>query len=231
VANQQSWRKSPPSVRALRDAIDDLAADKQNYPSYKNAAGLSARLATFFMLAAFRTDDAQWSWERLIHDKASLVHILQFRGLEGKTQRVLVELLLWHLFYHLKSQGQKPLHVFCVLDEAHHISFRENGPMNALLREARKFGIGLIFASQQPEDFSPVAYSNSASKLIFQTSDPTLKISRYLTSKSSNFNRSENIRDIISELKQGEAFFMTKNRGYTVRIADLATRATMWKEK
>jgi DNA phosphorothioation-dependent restriction protein DptH len=224
----RSWRSTPPPISALRNALDDLAIDR-HYPNLKNAAGLSARLTTFFMLASFRTDAARWSWEQLIQDSVNRVHILQFRGLEGKTQRVLVEVLLWHLFFYLKTQGQSPLRVFCVLDEAHHISFRENGPMNALLREARKFGLGIIFASQQPEDFSPVAYSNSASKLIFQTSDPTLKVSRYLAGKSSNFDRPEDIRNIISDLQQGKAFFITKNRGYTVRVADFPKRTTMWR--
>lgn len=229
-SDKQSWRSKPPSIGTLRDTIDELASDR-HYPNYKNAAGLSARLTTFFMLASFQADEEEWSWDQIIQDSLRRVHILQFRGLEGKTQRVLVEVLLWHLFYHLKTHGQNSLRVFCVLDEAHHLSFRESGPVNALLREARKFGLGLIFASQQPEDFSPVAYSNSASKLVFQTSDPMLKVSRYLAGKASNYDRPEEIGRIISDLDQGEAFFITKNRGYVVRVADFPKRATMWREK
>lgn len=224
----ESWRNPPPTILALRDAIDDLAADRSHYPNHKNAAGLSARLTTFFMLASFRSDTTEWSWDQLIDDARSRVHILQFRGLEGKTQRVLVELLLWHLFFHLKTHGQTALRLFCILDEAHHLSFRENGPVSALLREARKFGLGIIFASQHPEDFSPVAYGNSATKLILQTADPSLKVSKFLTGASLNYDRPEEIRDIISRLQQGDAFFITQNRGHVLHVADFPRRATFW---
>jgi DNA phosphorothioation-dependent restriction protein DptH len=225
--DRATWAKQPPPMLSLRDAIDALAADRQHYANYKNAAGLSARLTTFFMLTSFR-DDAQWSWDDLTADTTTKVHILQFRGLEGKTQRALVEMLLWHLFYHLKTLGQSPLRLFCILDEAHHLSFRENSPVTGLLREARKFGLGLLFASQQPEDFSPVAYSNSASKLIFQTADPTLKVSKYLVSKLANYDRPEELREAISRLKQGSAFFISRNRGHEVRVATFEERSTFW---
>jgi DNA phosphorothioation-dependent restriction protein DptH len=225
--NPVTWVKTAPSMLKLRDAIDALSADRQHYPNYKNAAGLSARLTTFFMLASFR-EDGGWSWANLIGDPETKVHILQLRGLEGKTQRVLIEVLLWHMFYHLKSLGQGPLRLFCVLDEAHHLSFRDTSPVTYLLREARKFGLGIIFASQQPEDFSPVAYSNSASKLIFQTADPSLKVSRYLASKLLNYNRPEELRDLISLLEQGEAFFISQNKGHEIHVATFAARATFW---
>ncbi|MBA2679921.1 MAG: DUF87 domain-containing protein [Ktedonobacteraceae bacterium] len=178
--DSSTWKKELPSLLTLQNVLEEMSGDKE-YASHKNALGVSARLMTFFMLASFRTD-MRWSWDSLLTDPEQNVHVLQFRGLEGKTQRVLVELLLWHLFFFLKSSGQHPLRLYCVLDEAHHLSFREGGPTDALLREARKFGLGIMFASQQPEDFSSAAFSNSASKLVFQTSDPTLKVSKVLSS-------------------------------------------------
>ena len=228
VGDSKTWSNPAPGLSALSEAIEDLAADREGYPSYRNAAGLGARLTTFFMLVALK--DEQWSWDALVNDRTSRVHILQFRGLEGKTRRVLVELLLWHMFFYFKSHGQSPLRVFGVLDEAHHLSFREGGPIDALLREARKFGLGIVFASQQPQDFSPVAYSNTASKLIFQTADTDLKVSKFLASKSTNYSDPEEIRQIIASLQQGYAFFITRNRGHAIRVSDFPKRATQWHE-
>ena len=139
-------------------------------------------------------------------------------------------MLLWHLFFYLKSRGKAPLSVYIVLDEAHHISFREGGPMGMLLREARKFGLGVIFASQQPEDFTQVAFDNTASKLVFQTSDPALKVSKFIAAKCSNYSSPEAVHALISTQKRGQALFVTKNRGYQVQIADLKSRATQWGE-
>ncbi len=227
--DRTTWDKQPPSINTLQEILEDLSADKE-YPNARNAVGLAARLTTFFMLSSFRSDDNGWSWDRLIADPDHRVHVLQFRGLEGKTQRVLVEVLLWHLFFYLKSQGQQKLRVYCVLDEAHHLSFRDSGPIDQLLREARKFGVGLIFASQQPEDFSQAAFSNSASKLVFQTADPTLKVSRFLAAKCANYDSPEQIHEAIALLPQGDALFITKNRGHLVQILDLRKRATLWRQ-
>lgn len=223
--DEKTWKKSPPNLSSLQQKIDECAGDKE-YSNKSNAASLSARMTTFFMLASF--NESGWSWDALIDDPESKVQILQFRGLEGKTQRVLVEMLLWHMFFHLKSHGQGRLRLFCVLDEAHHLSFRESGPLASLLREARKFGIGIIFASQQPEDFSPTAYSNSASKLIFTTADPQLKVSKYIVGKAADFGRPEDVRDVISNLKPHDALLISGKRNKTVHIADFPTRTTYW---
>lgn len=228
--DRHTWQKPLPTLTVLQEVLEELSLNKE-YPNYKNAIGIAARLTTFFMLNSFRNDGTPWSWDAFINDRKQRVHILQFRGLEGKTRRIIVEVLLWHLFFYLKSLGQGPLRLYCVLDEAHHLSFRDGGPVDSLLREARKFGLGLIFASQQPEDFSPAAFSNSATKLVFQTSDPGLKVSKFLAAKCVNYGDPNQVRDLISVLQQGDAFFITKNKGYLVSVADLKKRGTLWKEK
>lgn len=228
ASDPSSWEAPPPTLSDLQTELDALAANKQ-YGSHKNAQTVAARLTTFFMLNSFQVDGAPWAWESLLGDPKKRVHVLQFRGLEGRTQRVVIELLLWHLFFYLKSEGQHPLRLYCVLDEAHHLSFRDSGAVDSLLREARKFGLGLIFASQQPGDFSPAAYSNSASKLVFQTADPDLKVSKFLAAKCSNYNEPEQVHEAIASLPQGEAFFITANRGRTVKISDFNKRSTLWK--
>jgi hypothetical protein len=225
--SKSTWDKPAPTVATLQNVLEDLANDK-DYANSKNAVGLTARLTTFFMLSSFRSDGNGWSWDRFLTDPDHAVHVLQFRGLEGKTQRVLVEVLLWHLFFYLKSTGQQKLRLYCVLDEAHHLSFRDGGPIDQLLREARKFGLGMIFASQQPEDFSQVAFSNTASKLIFQMADPNLKVSRLLAAKCLNYDSAEEIHELTAIMPKGEALFITQNRGHKVRITDLMKRSTLW---
>jgi DNA phosphorothioation-dependent restriction protein DptH len=228
VTDPHTWELPPPTLSDLQQELEHMASDKQ-YTAYKSAQTVAARLTTFFMLNSFQTDDGPWAWDKLLRDSKRPVHILQFRGLEGRTQRVVVELLLWHLFFYLKSEGQHPLRLYCVLDEAHHLSFRDGGPVDSLLREARKFGLGLIFASQQPEDFSAATYANSASKLVFQTADPDLRVSKFLSAKCANYDNADQIHEVIAALPQGEAFFITANRGRRVRISDFNKRSTLWR--
>src|SRR5205809_1134519 len=83
---------------------------------------------------------------------------------------------------------------------------------------------------ENPAGSSRVAYSNTASKLIFQTADPDLKVSKFLASKSTNYSDPDEIRQIIASLQQGNAFFITQNRGHSIRVSDFPKRATQWRE-
>jgi len=85
------------------------------------------------------------------------VFLIQLKGLEYSLERAVTEFLLWNLIGYIEALGPSPLRCFIVLDEAHKLSFDQGSPVEKLLREGRKFGLGLILASQQPEDFSTVA--------------------------------------------------------------------------
>ena len=95
--------------------------------------------------------------------------------------------------------------------------------VRVLLREGRKFGIGLILASQQAEDFSPVAISNTATKMVFQTADPHNRISRSLATKAMNLETFK-IARIVPTLKRGTCLFLTANRARTVHVASFNAR-------
>lgn len=150
--------------------------------------------------------------------------IIQLKGLEGRTQQVVTEFLLWDMYYFVTDAGPAPLGLFCVLDEAHNLSFDSGTPIDKMIREARKFGVGLIFASQQPEDFSDTAYANTASKLIFQTLDETRRVSRKIANKCMNCGTPSELADLLARLPRGQAFFLTQNHGFNVKITPFEAR-------
>lgn len=227
AADPKSWEEPPPTLSSLQQELENLAGDK-HYPSHKNAQSVAARLTTFSCSILSRVTGRpgygtphQRPEEAGPHPPVPGARRADAAGGRGTAA-------LAPVFY-LKSEGQHPLRLYCMLDEAHHLSFRDGGPVDGLLREARKFGLGLIFASQQPGDFSSAAYANSASKLVFQTADTQLKVSKFLAAKCSNYNEPERVHDAIASLPQGEAFFITSNRGRTVKISDFNKRSTLWK--
>ena len=67
-------------------------------------------------------------------------------------------------------------------------------------QEARKFGLGLILASQQTTDFSMVALSNTATKLVFQTLDPMGTISRLLVQHTSINLTANEVKETLKAL-------------------------------
>src|SRR3954453_13233674 len=115
--------------------------------------------------------------------------------------------------------GPGPLRCFVVLDEAHKLSFDRGSPVEKLLREGRKYGLGLILASQHPEDFSPVAFGNTATKLVFQISDEKSGVTRHIHRKLSHGHTFAQLFNIITKLPRGVAYTVTENVGRLVRVA------------
>jgi len=115
-----------------------------------------------------------------------------------------------------------------VLDEAHKLSFDRGSPVEKLLREGRKYGLGLILASQQPEDFSPVAFANTSTKLIFQVGDERSVISRQLHRKIRNAHSFADIYNLITKLPRGWAYVVSENLGRVVNIESFPQRVVRW---
>lgn len=224
--DKSTWTNPPPSLSDIMLVLEGISKDK-GHTNWTTATKLKSHISTFFIFNIFRETGEHISWQSLAERKNS-VCVIQLKGLEGKTGKVVTEFLLWDLYNHLISSGPQPLRLFCVLDEAHNLLFEKDSPVEKLVREGRKFGMGLILVSQQPEDFSVTAYSNTGSKLVFQIFDDRGRISKQLARKCMNFPNSEPISKIISKLPRGQAFFLTRNTGYIVTVLDFRARKKRW---
>jgi DNA phosphorothioation-dependent restriction protein DptH len=147
------------------------------------------------------------------------VWILQLGGLERSVERAITEFLLWSLIRYFEVLGPGALRCFVVLDEAHKLAFGPGSPVEKILREGRKFGLAVILASQQPEDFSPVAFANTATKVVFQIADQSGNISRQLHRKIKNGHSHEYIARTLGTLQQGSAYVVIANAGRVTRMA------------
>ncbi|MGA2465587.1 MAG: DUF87 domain-containing protein [Thermodesulfobacteriota bacterium] len=227
--NKNTWRNEPPFLSDVKEKLDEMS-NLDGSPEQKIAAKLKSHISTFFIFNTFRKNGESISWKKIIKNGNS-IFIVQLKGLEGKTSKVVTEFLLWDLYNYLVSEGPMPLRLFCVLDEAHNLSFEKDSPVDKLVREGRKFGLGLIFASQQPEDFSSTAYSNTATKLVFQILDDTKKVSKKLASKCKNFSNPDRVLETISKLPRGRAFFVTQNIGSIVDVFSFEERSSLRSKK
>ncbi|MFH1930451.1 MAG: hypothetical protein ABIN18_02530 [Pseudomonadota bacterium] len=61
-----------------------------------------------------------------------------------------------------------------MIDEAHKLSYDET--LTELVREARKYGIGLLLASQSPKDFDRVAFDLMGTKIALHLEGEDAKI-------------------------------------------------------
>jgi DNA phosphorothioation-dependent restriction protein DptH len=225
--SKASWSTKPPRFGDLKLTLDAMSQDRSN-PRRKYAAAVASHISTVFIFNTFRATGLDLSWDSIL-SKGGRTYIVQLRGLESLLERVVTELLLWNLIGYIESMGPGDLRCMVLLDEAHRLSFASNSPVEKLLREGRKFGIGVALASQQPEDFSPVAFANTASKLIFNVTDDRGAVARQIARKSGDKNFLALLRQ-IGGLGRGEACFITADTASIVRISDFRHRRARWTE-
>jgi DNA phosphorothioation-dependent restriction protein DptH len=223
-----TWEKPLPAFRAIEAKLANYANTVGN-SQRRLAASVAAHISTVFVFNTFRSNADFLNWLEIV-GPGRPPYIVRLSGLEHSLERVVTELLLWNMIGFIEAQGPGPLRCFVVLDEAHKLSFAAGSPVEKLLREGRKFGIGVILASQQPEDFSSVAFANTATKLVFQVGDSSGTISRQLHRKVRNASTVSEIEDVITKLPRGHAYFVSENVGRIARIETFEEREVRWRQ-
>ena len=103
----------------------------------------------------------------------------------------------------MRKKGQKRTHnVFVLLDEAWKLIGSNRG-LETIIREGRKYGVGLITSSQMLHDTNSNIISNMATIFIFKTTNR-----KSLDNISKNYNVSENELISIQNLELGSCFII-----------------------
>lgn len=221
-----SWSAELPSFGNVQAKLQAYASNPMNAQA-RFAASAASHISTVFVFNTFRQSGQRLAWSDILRGDNRAV-IIQLKGLEHSLERAVTEFLLWNLIGFIEAMGPGPLRCFVILDEAHKLSFNPGSPVEKLLREGRKFGLGLILASQQPEDFSPVAFANTATKIVFQVGDERSTISRQLHRKIKNAHSFGEIYQLITKLPRGWAYVVSENIGRVVRISSFEERVERW---
>ena len=224
-----SWMNAVPTFAKVQRKLESFANNPSGMPS-RYASSVASHVSTMFVYNTFRSNGHKLSWPEMMESR-NRIFVIQLKGLEGSLERAVTEFLLWNLIGYIESLGPSPLRCVVVLDEAHKLSFDLGSPVEKLLREGRKFGLGLILASQQPEDFSAVAFANTATKIVFQVADERSMISRQLHRKVRNAQSFVGIYEIITKLPRGTAYVVSENIGREVKISSLPARAERWQSR
>lgn len=214
-----TWKKEAPHLSHLAAALQSISEDDQD-PRQKRAELTYSHISNFFAYNSFNPGGEKFSWCDGIN--SNKITILQLNGLEGKTQKVVTEFLLWDIYSFFVSRGPNQLSCFLVLDEAHNLSFKSDTPVDKIVREARKFGLAAILASQQPEDFSGPVFTCTGTKICFQVAEQKGKFIQKIASKcKSNPN---DIKDILSTIPKAHVFVLSENVGQVCRFTSHENR-------
>jgi hypothetical protein len=156
-----TWTRKPPS-------FSDLLAVIEN-------DGLRAAASELFGHPIFSRSD-QLSIEALLTKS----HRLDLSKLSDGVRYISAESLLQRIFRALRAKGPIPItpkndkerfRLFVVIDEAKILTLGGGNILNILFEEARKFGLGMILASQIADHFSDEVRANAATMLVLKPLD------------------------------------------------------------
>lgn len=212
----RTWTYTPPPFREIEQKLVEYAGSS-DMATRRAAVSAASHVSTLFFFNTFRRTGYDFSWSSLVAHPNE-VWILKLGGFEASVERAVTEFLLWNLLRYFEVLGPASLRCFVVLDEAHKLAFGPGSPVEKILREGRKFGLGAILASQQPEDFSAVAFSNTATKITFQIEDQSGRVARQLYKKITNGDSLADITSALGTMPRGSAYVVTANTGRIVRM-------------
>ncbi|GAB6142508.1 hypothetical protein JCM14076_32380 [Methylosoma difficile] len=169
VLMEQSVKQRADALRFYQDYIENLETGKEldDFIRYESKEILKSVVDRFDNLKAsgifksqappFDQDNPIWRYD--------------ITALREDEKRLFVEFRLQELFALAQEkgalrQGEVLRHVF-IIDEAH-LFLREdsNNILNRIAKEGRKFGLGLICASQSPTHFSEDFFANVGTKIV-----------------------------------------------------------------
>ena len=159
------------ALHSYKDYIENLETGKEleDFIKYESKEVLKSVVERFESLKAsgiFKNQTAPF-------DPVNPVWHYDITALREDEKRMFVEFRLQELFSTAMEKGavrreqEGLLRDIMIIDEAH-LFFRDdqNNILNTIAKEGRKFGLGLICASQSPTHFSEDFFSNVATKVV-----------------------------------------------------------------
>jgi DNA helicase HerA-like ATPase len=137
-----------------------------------NVRNLNLRVQPLFETGVFVESGNVQSFDRIL----SQTSIIRLSNLATPELMVAVSrFVLQKIYATMLSKGpSSALCVFAVVDEAHKLSYDET--LTELIREARKYGVGILLASQSVKDFDRIVFDMVGTKIALQLEGDDAKI-------------------------------------------------------
>lgn len=154
--NKDSWGNEPPSVADVWSILKEK--EKVGSATVRN---LNLRIEPLFATGIFQDEGGDLTF----NDILGRTTIVRLSNLATPELMVAVSrFMLQKIYSDMLAKGPtNQIRIFAVIDEAHKLSYDET--LTELVREARKYGVGLLLASQSPKDFDRVAFDLMGTKI------------------------------------------------------------------
>jgi DNA phosphorothioation-dependent restriction protein DptH len=208
---------------ALTKSIEKGLSESQNFSlddllallevTTETSGNLALKISEFVKQNPFSSGVGS-GWEN-IYKGEQLAHILQLTSLSSEIQKLITEFALWDLFAYATRHGNKNTPLPVVLDEMQNLDHRNNQALDKLLREGRKFGVGLILATQTISNFDKEQKGRlfqAGHKLFFKPAETERQaFAQILADTSQTRTKSEWVNE-LSKLNKGECWSLGPRR-------------------
>ena len=212
----------------LQDVEHMLQTYKEEQRSNKNSLEtVHAHIRSFVRTNPFTTPQDTAGWKKLYSMEPACNHVFQLASIPELWAAGIIEFVLWDLFFYAQRNGNPAHPSLIVLDEIQNLSLNSGSPVDKILREGRKFGIGLIAATQSLSGIkqSLSTLNQAAYKLYFRPADNEMaECGKQLYDVDSSYSATE-WKELLSRLKRGECFIVGSSitRERPVRFVKIAS--------
>lgn len=196
---EETWKQTPPTFADIQQNLERLAEEGARTEK-ESIKGIFARLDPIFDYGIFSSKTVMPFEELAGNCIVVNLGILPNDNLKA----VVCEFLLRKLRYYLYSlpESREP-RLFIIVDEAHRLKYEKSSSTGQLLKEARKYGVGLILSTQDPVDFPDLVYNNIGGILSLQLTDP-----KYAKSVAEHLGGQVSWQSVKNELSEKFAAFV-----------------------
>lgn len=228
-ADPNTWKNAPPTFRQVQDILETWALDDARKTQRAAIEGCIAAVQELFDHPIFQRSQ-HVSVDGILEKSVRL----DLSKLPDQIRFVATETLLRKIFRNLRLRGPIPVQpaddrqrfrLFVIIDEAKILSLgsgdkdKSDNILNELVTEARKFGLGMILASQMSEHFSEEVRANAATWLVLKPMD-------IKEAKKNSPNVHVEPDDLIRLAGRGDGYYRDKasTRAKRIQVVSLENR-------
>lgn len=159
ISDRTTWNNEPPQFQDIWAILEFM---EQNGGS--NVRNLKYRIEPLFENNIFVSGANSVSINEVLNQN-SIINLSALATPE--LMKSVARFVLQAVYNRMISEGpSNKIKLYVVIDEAHKLSY--DNTLTDLIREARKYGVGFILASQSVRDFATVVFENMGTKIALQ---------------------------------------------------------------
>ena len=159
VADRSTWNNNPPQFQDIWTILEFM---EQNEGT--NVRNLKYRIEPLFENNIFVSGDGSFSISEIL-DHNSIINLSTLPTPE--IMKSVARFVLQSVYNRMLTEGpSREIKLYVIIDEAHKLSYDQT--LTDLIREARKYGVGFVLASQSVRDFATIVFENMGTKIALQ---------------------------------------------------------------